>query len=137
MAFLRRNSIGIHAQRLSDDIHVTLNREGGLRDAKAAEGAARCVVGVHCVAVDLGAADDIGAGGVRGGARHHLFAQAGIGAAVAVQLSLDRGEHGSVAHGAGLDADDRGVALGVEAQTLLARVEHLDRASVTCAASAA
>ena len=60
------------------------------------------------------------------GARHDLLAQAGVGAAVAVEFGLHRGE-GTVTLGAGFDTDDGGVALGMEAQALLAGVEHLHR----------
>ena len=128
MPLMRRSSTGSMPNCVGQHVHVALDGKGRLRHAKAAERAAGRVVGVHGVAVDLGVGHDVGAGGVRGGARHHLLAQAGIGAAVAVQLGFD-GRERAVAARAGLDADQRGVALGVEAQALLARVEHLDRAA--------
>ena len=92
MAFLRRSSTGIHAQRGGQEVHVALHRKGRLGDAEAAEGAAGGVVGVHGVAVDLGAAHHVRTRGVGGGPGHHLLAQAGIGAAVAVELGFHRGE---------------------------------------------
>ncbi len=61
-----------------------------------------------------------------GGAGHHLFAQRGIRAGVAVQLGLDRGQ-AAVAAGAHLDPDLGGMPLGMDDQAFLAVVEQLDR----------
>src|SRR5690606_30398 len=117
---------GVHAQRLSNEVHVALDGEGGLGHTDAAERAGGRVAGVHHVAVDLGVLDRVRAGRVGGRTGHDLVAQRGICAAVAVKLGLDRDER-AITLRARLDADLRGVPLGVEEQRLLPRVEHLDR----------
>ena len=117
----------VDAEFFGDHIHVLLDGEGALGHAEAAKRARRRIVGVHGEAVDFGVGDVVGPGRVGGGAGHDFIAQAGIGAAVAVEFGFDRRQL-AVARRAGLDADDGRVALGVEQQRFLARVEHLDRA---------
>ena len=117
----------VHPQRFGDQVQIAFDGERRLGDAETAERAARGVVGVHGVTVDLGTAHRIRAGRMGGGARHHLFTQAGIGAAVPIELGFDGGQR-AVLPRPGLDADEGGVAFGVETQAFFARVENLDRA---------
>ncbi len=125
-AFLRRSSTGSMPSRFGQHIHHAFHREGRLEHAKAAEGAGGRVVGVHGIAVGLDVLDLVGAGGMGGGAGHHLLAQRGIRAGIAVQLGFHRRQT-SIPARANLDPDLGGVPLGMHDQALLAVEEQLDR----------
>ncbi len=57
----------------------------------------------------------------------HLFAETGVSTAITVERGFHRGKP-ALAGGTGANTDDRSVSLGVEKQTFLTRIEHLDRA---------
>ena len=120
--------IGVYAQLAGQNVHVALDGVRGLGNAKAPERARRRVVGVHGIAVHLDVRHRVRAARVRRGALEHLCGQTGIGARVAEQFGLHRGQR-AVPLGPRLDADHSGVALGMREHGLGTAVEDLDRVS--------
>jgi len=116
----------IDVELLRQHIHQRFDRERRLRHAEAAEGARRRVIRIHGVAVRPNMRDIVRSGGVGGGARHHLFSERGVGAGVAVQLTLRRNQP-AIVPGANLNTDLRGVALGMHQHAFVPIKEQLHR----------
>ena len=89
-----------------------------MRDAKSAERARRRIIGVHGVAIGAHVWNIVGASRVRGGARHHVFAERRIRARVAVQFGVHRDET-AIFLRADLDTDLCGMALRMREQTFV------------------
>ena len=116
----RQNIFAAHLQRRyaklrSQHIHLALHCKAALRDAKAAERTARHVVGVHRVGIHAHVGHFVGAGGMRGGAQHHVIAQAGVRTAIAIDLGCVRHKC-AILLCAGLKLDDGRVPLGMNPQ---------------------
>jgi hypothetical protein len=123
----------VEAERAGDALHVTFQREEGLRATVAAEGAGGRLVGVD----DVGAETEVRLAVralVRRVKRHPFVAGvAGDGQGV-VAVGAGVGEHGhlvghhpAVGHHAGAQADDHGVAGSAGGELFFPRVFHLHR----------
>ena len=116
----------VHAQRRGQLVHLRLVAERGLHRAEAAHRAARRVVGVEAVAVDVHVRHHVRADAHGPGVADHGRRAGGVGPAVEVDLRLDV-DQGAVAGRAVLVAHPGRVAVHVPEERLLAVVGHLDR----------
>ena len=101
---------GIHADLLGYFIDVLLDTEVDLAHTETTVGAAYGVVGVNAVSVGLNVVELIRAGGSKAGGLNDVYAVLGVGAAIPVEVVLNRQELTVALANCGLD-------LGVQALT--------------------
>ena len=94
---------GIHADLLGNLIDVLLDTEVDLAHTETTVGAAYGVVGVNAVSVGLNIVELIRAGGSKAGGLNDVYAVLGVGAAIPVEVVLNRQELTVALANCGLD----------------------------------
>ena len=94
---------GIHADLLGNLIDVLLDTEVDLAHTETTVGAAYGVVGVNAVSVGLNIVELIRAGGSKAGGLNDVYAVLGVGAAIPVEVILNRQELTVALANCGLD----------------------------------
>ena len=118
----------VHAQLRGQLVHLPLVGGADLHGALAAHVARRRVVGAHRPALDEDVRDDVGAGGEGDGGGQRVGGGVGVGARVQQDLRLDL-DQAALGVGVVAVAQQRGVAVGVAEEGLLAGGGELDRAA--------
>ena len=125
VTILAANLQRIHLQRRGDDIHLRLDSPGGLRNAEAAKGSRRRLVGVNGIGVYFKIRNAIRPGcGVTRLFRHPR-ADLGVAAGVEMDLAFSRHQCSVFLH-AGFHSDHR-CMLGDGIKNFLARKQHAHR----------